>query len=181
MEKIIARKTKMFDKVDYVFIKFETAWSSNTAFKENVLSFRKNREQITANISGQSSSNTPSAKKKMVLDKLIDLTLLVCNIGIAYASEKKDDELRTQFNFSKSDLKKGLEDEVYQRCMKVAKNATPIINKLLTYNLPADQLDLITKEADKYAKLISLPESVINTSKSLKDDMATFIAECDEI
>jgi hypothetical protein len=181
MENAIARKTKMYDKTDYVFIKYDTVWGSNVSFKENVVLFRSHRGQVTVKINEQSSSKSSSAKKKMALDTLIDLTLLVCNIGVVYASEKNDTDLRVQFNFSKSDLKKGIEAEICKQCIEIGKNAETILSMLLPYGLPANQLTLLTAAVDDYAKLISLPESVINTSKSSKNEMIDLIALCDEI
>lgn len=181
MEKFIAHKIKMHDKADYVLQKYEYVWESNIVFKENVILFRKYKGLVYEKINLQLKPKSTSARKKMVHDEMIDFALLVCNLGIVHSSSKKDEELMVKFDYSLSDLRKGIEDDVWDRCEKISQSALPILDKLIELGLPADHLTKLNTVIAEYKILVSLPESIINASKSAKEDMLKFIASGDDV
>ena len=181
MEKTISFKLQMYDKTDFVLGKYESVWAAKPAFKEIVVLFRENKALIYENESKQTTSSSSSGTKLMARENMLNLAQLVCNLGITYASSASDKELMPKFNFSPSELKEGLEKEVSKRCDDISKAALPILDKLIDLGMPADQLDKLNKAVTDYQAVISLPQSIINASKSAKEDMLKFIAVCDDI
>ena len=181
MEKTISFKLQMYDKTDYVFIKYETAWAAKPAFKEIVVLFREKKGLANEYDGKQTASSSSSGSKLMARENMINLAQLVCNLGVVHASSTSDKELMPKFDYSASDLNEGLEKEVSKRCDDISKAALPILDKLIDLGMPADQLDKLNKAVTDYNALITLPKSIINASKTAKEEMLKFIAECDEI
>ena len=181
MEKTISFKLQMYDKTDFVLGKYESVWAAKPAFKEIVVLFRENKGLVYENESKQTKSASSSGSKIMARDNMLNLAQLVCNLGITYASSTSDKELMPKFNFSPSELKEGLEKEVSKRCDDISKAALPILDKLIDLGMPADQLDKLNVAVTDYQAVISLPQSIINASKSAKEDMLKYIAVCDDI
>ena len=131
MEKTISFKLQMYDKTDFVLVKYESVWAAKPAFKENVVLFRESKDLVYENEGKQTKSASSSGSKIMARDNMLNLAQLVCNLGITYASSTSDKELMPKFNFSPSELKEGLEKEVSKRCDDISKAALPILDKLI--------------------------------------------------
>ena len=110
---------------------------------------------------------------------MIDAALIVCGAGKAYASQQKNNELKTKFNFSKSSLGKGNEKDICIRCVNISKAADAILNELLAYNMSSDQIKILNKAATAYDKLISAPRQVRKADKSTNQEIEVLYHECD--
>lgn len=130
MEKTISFKLQLYDKSDFCLGKYESVWVAKTAFKENVVLLRENKGLVYENESKHTKSASSSGNKTMGRDNMLNLAQLVCNLGITYASSTADKKLKPMYNYSASDLKEGLEDDVRKRC-DIACLALPILDKLI--------------------------------------------------
>lgn len=171
----------MYMNVQTVARKYEVVWSTSLPFKEEVISLEDYLESIREKNLEQTSSKSKSEEKKQVFKKLIDACLLVCNAGVAYASKKNDNGLKAKFDFSKTTLKQGNEIDICTRCTEIGEAAAPILTNLQEYNLPADQLTILSQTARSFEKLIAAPKEVRNTSKTARKDMYVLFEACDEL
>ena len=181
MREILLRKQKMYLNALSVLRYYQSVWEASLPFKTDV----DNLETIVQNIDLKSrniiGSQGTSQNKKQVLKQMIEATLIICGVGIAYASHQNSNELKTKFNFTKSSLGKGNEKEVYIRCANISKAAEEIINELLAFNLSADHLKMLNNVATAYDKLISAPRQVLKADKSTNEEIKTLYSKCDVI
>jgi len=181
MEELLLRKLKMYRNVSDVLNTHKIVWETSKPFKMEVDNLDANVKDIDEKDQSLKGSQSVSEEKKQMCQKMLGAALVMSGAGTAYASQIKDMGLKAKFNFSKSELAKGNEKEVYNRCMNIAVSAEPILDKLLDFNIPADQLTILKQAASAFDKLISAPREVRKSDKSTKEEMVAVYDECDTL
>jgi hypothetical protein len=181
MEDLLLRKLKMYRNVLDVVNTHKNAWETSEPFKTEVDNLDVNVKDIDEKSQRLKGSQSVSEEKKQMCQKMLGAALVVSGTGAAYASQIKDMGLKAKFNFTKSELSKGNEKEVYNRCINISLAAEPILDKLLAFNMPADQLTLLNQAASAFDKLISAPREVRKADKSTKEEMKAVYDECDTL
>jgi hypothetical protein len=142
-------------------------------------------DSLTGSIDAKSSefkgSKSLSKEKEQASLNMLSAALVICGAGSAYASINKDEGLKEKFNFSKSELKKGSEIEVYKRCLSIGRAAEPIVANLIAFNMPANQVVLLNTAATVYNALLSAPRSSIKSDKSINEELEKLFRECDAL
>lgn len=179
MKDLFVRKLKMYRNVLSILNARKTVWGNSISFSADVQSLNTATENINKKSGDIKDSKSISKKKKQVGEEMQAAALIVCGLGYAYASEQKDESLKEKFNFYKSDLHKGNEIDIYNRCIGISKDAEPIRDILIAHDMPADQLTILNTAADKYNELISGPRSAIRETKSLNKEMDKIFHDCD--
>jgi hypothetical protein len=179
MEELLLRKLKMYRNVSNVLNVHKNIWETSVPFTMEVDHLDTDITDIDEKDQSLKGSESISEEKKQTRQKMLGAALVISGAGTAYASQIKDMGLKAKFNFSKSELAKGNEKEVYNRCMNIAVSAEPILDKLLAFNIPADQLTILKQTATAFDKLISAPREVRKSDKSIKEEMVAIYDECD--
>jgi len=181
MDNLSLRKLKMYHDVQSVFNTHKQKWESSVPFKTEVETMDATVTAIEDKDKMLKGSESVSEEKLQTKELLLDTTLVICGVGIAYAAQIKDAGLKAMFNFTKSDLKEGNEKEIYTRCVGIGKAAEPILDKLLPFNLPPDQLTVQAEAASAFDKLIPAPREARTADKSIKEEMKILFKECDTL
>ena len=179
MEELLLRKLKMYRNVSNVLDTHKNVWETSVPFTMEVDNLNTNVKGIDEKDQSLKGSQSISEEKKQRYQKMLGAAFVISGAGTAYASQIKDMGLKAKFDFSRSELAKGNEKEVYNRCMNIAVSAEPILDKLLAFNIPADQLTILKQTASVFDKLISAPREVRKSDKSIKEEMVAIYDECD--
>ncbi len=179
MKNVLFRKLKMYLNVLSVLKAYIDVWVSSVPFKTEVNQFEANLIAIDKKTQALTGSEGVSENKKQMSRELMDAVLVVCGAGTAYASQINNMELKTRFNFSKSDLLHGNEKDFYHRCVNICKAAEGISDALQAYNLPTDHLQYLMTTAIAFDQLIAAPREVIKAEKSSKEEIEAFYEKCD--
>jgi hypothetical protein len=179
MKDVFVRKLKMYRNVQSVLTARKPIWENFVPFVTTAAGL----DALTGNIDAKSNefkgSKSLSKEKEQASLTMRTAALVICGAGSAYASMQKDDGLKEKFNFSKSELKKGNEIEIYSRCLSIAKAAEPILQKLVDFNMPGDQITVLNDAAAAFNALLSAPRSVIKSDKSTNEELEKLFRECD--
>ena len=116
-----------------------------------------------------------------MLDKMLDIALIVCGGGQAYTSIENNKNLGEAFNFSKSALKLGKDKEIYDRCKLIAESADTVKDKLVDYNVSIDQIKLLNTAINEYYEIINAPRHTRQLSKASREEIIILFDECDRI
>jgi len=155
MNDLFNRKMKMYLNVLVVLKKYINVWTASVPFKKEVDQLETNLTTInTKSQKLQNGTQAVSENKKQLTQELLDATLMVCGAGTAYASQINDQELKSKFNYSKTNLQRGKDMDFYLRCLGVSKEADVIQEQLKAFNLPEGQLELLSQKSKDYDLLI---------------------------
>jgi len=181
MKNDLLQKFRMYSSTRNVLTSNEQIWINSLPFKDKVKEFYDYMESIEKKDHGRRSSKSFTKEKTQVFEKMLDVTLIVCSAGAAYAGVINDDKLKEVFNFSKSTLKFGHEKDIQDRCRKIGEEAALIADKLTDYNVSIVQINELTAAAADFYKLIDVPGNVRHNSRDLKQEMIVLFDKCDEI
>jgi len=179
MKDLLFRKLKMYLNVLSVLKNFMSVWVSSLPFKTEVDAFASRLDLIDAKSRSLQGTQGVSENKKQMSRELMDATLVVCGAGTAYASQIKNNELKTKFNFNKSDLLEGNEKDFYHRCVNISEAAEAIKDNLQGFNLPPNHLEHLKITATAYNQLINAPREAIKAGKSTHEEVESLYDECD--
>ena len=181
MRSSLLRKLRMYINVQAVLLFRKNVWETSVAFTTEVDDLDDHIKNINAKNQQQKGTESISKAKKQGFENMIDTTLVICGAGTAYASRIKDDGLKATFDYSESDLKKGNEKNVLDRCVIIGRNAEPLLDKLVPQYMPAEQLTVQTESIAVYAALLNAPREVRTADKSIKEEMQVLFDECDTL
>ncbi|MCK9617496.1 MAG: hypothetical protein M0R21_06625 [Lentimicrobiaceae bacterium] len=181
MKDLLVRKLKMYRNLLAVLFGYRAIWDTSEPFKTEINNLDANMKEIDEKGLSLKGSQSVSEEKKQMCQKMLGAALIVSGIGTAYASQIKDSGLKAKFDFTKSELAKGNEIEIYNRCAGISKAAEPILDKLLAYNMPANQLTILNQYTSAFDELISAPREVRKADKSIRKEMLVLYDECDTL
>ena len=181
MEANLFHKLEMFIGTLIVLDDYKIVWIDNAPFKTEVDTIRDGLAQINDFLLYDGSTESVTAEKNQVLENMLLSTDTICEAGITNASKIHDDKLMAKFKFTPSDLRRGKEIEIYQRCMNIYDSAKPINEDLIAIGMPNHQLDEQHALCIKLYPLINGPHRVRKGGKSNKEEMIVVYDEIDMI
>lgn len=179
MDELLLRKLKMYRNVLSTTTAHKDVWITSMPFKAEVDQLEANLKKIDLKSQKLVGSKGASGHKKQMSGEMLEAALIVCGAGIAYANQNNDKDLICKFDFTKSSLAKGNEKNVYNRCVSISIAAEPILNELMTYNMPANQLTILNLAAKEFDILIAVPREVLKADKSSKEELILIYDDCD--
>ena len=180
MKAVYYRKLAMYKTVLVVVNKWKTTWENSIGFTEDVDELIAYIKNIDDGMYAISASKAVTAKKKQCKEKLLATTLVLSGVGHSYASKQKNEALKVCFNWYESTLEKGTEEDVYLRCLRIAKNAVPIKAQLMDHNLPENGIEEVMQLAEEFKKMIPLPHIAIKNRVSKKQEVIALFRAGDE-
>ncbi len=171
----------MYGSLRNVLTSNDLIWISSLPLKQKVEEFYAYMESIEKKDHGRKSSKSFTKEKTQVFEKMLDATLIVCSAGAAYAGVMNDEKLKEVFNFTKSSLKFGYEEDVQERCRKIGEDAALIADKLVDYNISKAQLDELNIAVVDFYKLMDVPGNVRDKSRDLNQEMIALFDKCDKL
>ena len=181
MEKVVLNKQRMYSSTRTVLKKYSEVWGNSVPFKTSFTQFIETFGKTEGKELAQKSSKGVTKEKKQALDNMLDIALIVCGGGLAYANIVNNKNLGEAFNFSKSSLKLGKDKEIYKRCKLIAESADTIKDKLGDYNVSIAQVKLLGDAVKDYYDIINAPRDTRQSSKTSKEEMMVLHDECDRI
>jgi hypothetical protein len=181
MENVLLRKLRMYNSSNTVLQSYGTVWANSVPFVSSVNLLVDCLDKIEEKDHDQKSTKAYTKEKKQVYVKMLDVALVVCSAGSAYAGVINSDKTKEDFGFTKSSLKEGNEKEIYKRCQKIGEDAVLITDKLVDYNVSAPIIKELTDAVVEFFKLMDVSRNVRQKSKSSKEEMKALYDECDRI
>jgi hypothetical protein len=181
MENVLLRKLRMYNSSNTVLQSYGTVWANSVPFVNSVNLLIDCLDNIEVKDHDQKSTKAYTKEKKQMYVKMLDVALVICSAGYAYAGVINDDKTKENFGFTKSSLKDGNEKEIYKRCQKIGEDALLIANKLVDYNVTALIIKELTDAVAEFFKLMDVSRNVRQKTKSSKEEMKALYDECDRI
>ncbi len=179
MKDVLVRKLKMYRNVNTVLTARKQVWESFVPFATTADKLDDLSKKIDDKIISLNGSKSLSKEKEQAGLAMRNAAIIICGAGGAYASVQNDEGLKEKFNYSKSSLRIGNEIEIYNRCLSIGKAAEPILDNLIAFNMPANQVVLLNAAAATYNALLSAPRSSIKGDKSINEEMEMLYHDCD--
>ena len=181
MDKKNFHKDKMVSNVKEVLLKWKDIWTGSVAFNKAFNRLEEQHKVVNEHDQQQGSGKSTTAKKDQAIEKMVDATLIGSGNGMAYASSVNDNELKTQFNYTKTSLNRGIEKEICNNCMKVYTDLTKIKDKLIPDFTTEEEIEEIKVVIDICLELLDKPQGARRMSKSSKEKMEAAFAEITKI
>jgi len=91
-----------------------------------------------------------TVNKEALQEAMVSKALEMAHAVFAYADDKDDFTLKEKVDFSRSDLKKGRDSFVMQRCQVIHSEASAIIGSLIDYGIGAADLTELQNRIDAW-------------------------------
>ena len=144
-------------------------------FSGSLSKLEETLETQVKKIAGVSEDKT--AMRKALTEKALETG----NAVFAYASDKKNETLKSKVDFSPSDLKKERDTILIQHCQLIKDEAGGVIEELGNYGLGTSDLDNFQTMIDEFTKAISLPRAAITERKGATSNLEERIGEIDDV
>lgn len=115
--------------------------------------------------------------KRFKRDAMVDRTLAVANALFAYAEEKGDLDLGARTDLSRSDLQRGRDTVVAQRCANVLADGNAHAAELLAYGIEATDLTALAGAIDRYVVTIGSPRTALTVRKGATAEIALLLKD----
>jgi len=172
MKEVYFFKDKMYSTVFEILERYKTVWQANLGLVSDVAEAKALIVVINDNAVFDNRTLGTTAGKNQKYEQMCEGCLTICNSGFKYGSKIKDDNIKISFNYSLSDIKKGSEKAVYERCMAITASALPIETVLTTtYDLPTAFLAAQDLRNSAFHVLIDASGKIIEHGKSIKVEM----------
>ena len=147
-------------------------WTASTVFTTAVAQLEAGIAAIKADDLVDKKTNSETIAKQQLRDAMLDATVPICSAGVAYATVIGDKAVSAKFDFSRSDLAKGNEETVYNRCVTISVAATPIATVLAhDYGMPLDQPTTVAVAAKAYNDDLTVNREKRTAGKTVNKDM----------
>jgi len=174
MEETVVSKRNMIDTVLGVLKKHELVFVANTGMNADIVLIKAKLVVADGKETFDRRTLGTTKGKNQKYDIMVNGTYKICNSGFAYGSAINDENIKESFNYSLSDIKKGSERNVYDRCMTIASSAIPFETILVSdYNLPTGHLAAQAIANKDFFLLMDAPGKIIEEGKSTKEEMIT--------
>lgn len=115
--------------------------------------------------------------KRFKRDAMTDRTLQVANGLFAYAVEKGDLDLRERADLNRTDLQRGRDTVVAQRCANVLADGTAHAADLVAYGIEAADLAALATAIDRYVATIGSPRTALTVRKGATAEIALLLKD----
>lgn len=162
--------------------KHSTLWEGVPAYATAVTTLEETVTSITAAARTQTARSGDAAAKGAALQTMVNAAFTVCSALKALASATADRKLSTEVSFSRTNLARGRETEVVNRCQTMlnlgAENAELLAAK---YNVSANDLKAVKTAIAAFGELQPKPRQSKATSAAATRDLETLFATLDEV
>ncbi len=119
--------------------------------------------------------------KRVHKEAMVDATLLVAQASYALATATNDVDLKGKMDYSRSDLLRGRDTVIGQRCQGVHTEANAVAAALVPYGVTAATLTALQTAIDDYVALVSAPRTAVTIRKGATEAIAQYVGECLDI
>ena len=122
-----------------------------------------------------------TVNKEALQEAMVSKALEMAHAVFAYADDKDDFTLKEKVDFSRSDLKKGRDSFVMQRCQVIHSEASAIIGSLIDYGIGAADLTELQNRIDACNASLSTPRTAITNRKGAGDELDKLFSSTNRI
>lgn len=160
----------------------QTKWTGIAGYSEAVNALDEVAQAIQDRARDQTARTGHSAAKQEAFQGMIQNSFLVCSGLKALASAGGNTQLSSQVDYSRSDLARGREADMVNRCRTLLSlgqaNATALAGK---YNIAAADLDALETAITGFTTVQPRPRQGKAASASATRELATLFARLDEV
>ena len=162
--------------------KHSTLWQDIPAYVTAVTSLDETVTSITDAARTQTARSGDAAAKGSAFQTMVNSTFTVCSALKALASATSDKKLSTEVDYSRSDLSRGRETDVVNRCQTILNLGTENAEALAAkYNVSANDLKAVKTALAAFAELQPKPRQSKATSAAATRELETLFATLDEV
>lgn len=175
-------KLSMFITVEDVCEDNEDILSSMPAFVKSFDRFKKVVSQIVTQQEIQKGKTTGiTENKQKEEDRLIQITLEIASAVHSYASLIGDNGLKSNVDYSPTELKSARDTDLRAICQSVHRTAESVISGLADYGKTQEDLDKLQKAIDDFSEMLSKPRSAIGTRATATSRLQELFKEGDDL
>jgi len=160
----------------------QSRWNGIAGFAEAVGVLEETTQAIQDRAREQTARTGHGAAKQEAFQGMVQSGFLVCSGLKALASATGNTQLSSQVDYSRSDLARGREADVVNRCRTLLElgraNATALTGK---YNIAAADLDALEAAITAFTTVQPKPRQGRAASASATRDLATLFTRLDEV
>ena len=145
--------------------------TANTEFDGNIGALRVAVARQVTDIKGHAKD------KALALDSMIEQTLRVAGVVMAYAEATNNQALAEAMNLVPSELRRYRDSVVAERCQGVHTEATTNLAAIATYGIVAADLTSLLTAIDAYVALIPRPRTMITVRKGATNEIGLLVRD----
>ena len=162
--------------------KHSTRWEGIPAYATAVTTLDETVTSITDAARTQTARSGDAAAKGSAFQTMVNAAFTVCSALKALASATSDRKLSTEVDFSRTNLARGRETDVVNRCQTVLNLGTENAEALAAkYNVSAADLKAVKTAIAGFAELQPKPRQSKATSAAATRELETLFATLDEV
>ena len=162
--------------------KHSTRWEGIPAYATAVTTLDETVTSITDAARTQTARSGDAAAKGSAFQTMVNAAFTVCSALKALASATSDRKLSAEVDFSRTDLSRGRETDVVNRCQTVLNLGTENAEVLAAkYNVSANDLKAVKTAIAAFAELQPKPRQSKATSSAATRELETLFATLDEV
>ncbi len=181
MEKRLLEKLNMYANTKAILYKHKKIWIASELFETTYNQFVEILNEIDESQKKKTDTTEITQTKNQLQEKMIDAAFVICNVGMIYCNLNNDNRLKLNFEYTKSELKKGKDYDIYLRCVSISYNANEIKEKLFDFNINQETLQQFDDMIKEYYKQMGMPSYTIKMNSSIKKAILSRIKKCDSL